>query len=107
MYGPGPDGGSIGFATNDSPQQVYAFYDSQLGRAGWTSGSMGGSYFAPSAGAAPGNSPVQTSRIYMYGMSGPTGLPWVGFLPSIHATLIVDAFQLGSSNQVSVVLFKW
>jgi hypothetical protein len=103
MYKRTPGGGTIDFSTNDSPQQLYAFYDSQLGRAGWTSSSP------PPVSTALNSTSGQTSRIYMYGSYGSTGLPWLSFLPSIHATVIVRAFQyqVGSSNQVSVVLIKW
>src|SRR5438552_2570717 len=39
MYKRTPGGGTMYFSTNDSPQQVYAFYDNRLAQAGWTSNS--------------------------------------------------------------------
>src|SRR5438128_2282889 len=59
-YSRTPGGGTMDFSTNDSPQQVYAFYDKRLAQAGWTSNSTRGGLFAPTGPTGWGTGTGQT-----------------------------------------------
>jgi hypothetical protein len=100
-------GGTIDFATTDSPQQVYAFYDSRLTKAGWTPFTRTSQPIAPNP-TTSSSSTGSVSHIYEYNIAAPR-LPWLGFLPRNHATIFVnaDGIPVGAGSEVNVVLFNW
>jgi hypothetical protein len=99
--------GHLTFATNDSPQQVYSYYEGVLTRAGWMSQIAAGIQVAPPTPA--GGTGLSGPRLYTY---DPTPL-WLntitngavgGYVATV--TVHVRASSSGAGSEVFIILDK-
>ena len=96
------DSGFIGFTTTDSAQQVYAFYDASLTKAGWTTAASRGSMSSSLPVSVVGASPISHSYVYR------SPLPWLPLLsrPDTLLFVFVDSQSNGTANEGTIFLMQ-